>query len=302
MAEFRPDAIIALGGGSPIDAAKAIVATLQEVDKGARQVPLIAVPTSSGTGSEVTSYAVISDPERGVKHPLQSERIIPDVALLDATLVRTAPPNVTADTGMDVITHALEAYVSTLASDFSDAFAEKALNLACVNLPVAFANGDDMAARTAMHHASCMAGMAFNASGLGLNHGLAHAIGARLHIPHGRINAMLLPLVIEYNAGTLGTFGPCLPAANRYAEIARHLGHAGGVVRSGVKNLVRAVVRMNEQLGIPPTLRALGVDMADYRQCQQDLVQTALADTCTTTNPRKPTAEEVAELLRAIGG
>lgn len=301
MAAFRPEMVIALGGGSSIDAAKAIVATLREMDL-SRRITMVAVPTTSGTGSEVTAYAVISDPERGVKHPLCSEQIIPDMALLDPELVRTVPPHVTADTGMDVITHGLEAYVSNAATDFSDAFAEKALSLAFANLPAAFADGDDLAARAAMHHASCMAGMAFNASGLGLNHGLAHAIGGRLHIPHGRINAMLLPLVVEYNAGTLGALAPCLPAANRYAEVARRLGLEGATVRAGVKNLARALTRLNERLGIPPTLRALGVDMGAYVRYGQELVQTALADTCTTTNPRKPDSKDVAELIRAVAG
>ncbi|MDR3438617.1 1-propanol dehydrogenase PduQ [Telmatospirillum sp.] len=301
MAAFRPDVIIGLGGGSSIDAAKAILATLREMDT-SRRITMVAVPTTSGTGSEVTAYAVISEPDRGIKHPLCSDEIIPDVALLDPELVRTVPAKVTADTGMDVITHALEAHVSKGASVFSDAFAEKALCLAFENLPVAFVDGDNLAARQAMHHASCMAGMAFNSSGLGLNHGLAHAIGGRLHISHGRINAMLLPLVVEYNAGTCGDFATPLPAAKRYAEMARRLGLESPSVRAGVKTLARALAGLNGRLGIPPTLRALGVDMDEYARSEQDLVQTTLADSCTATNPRQPAPEDVMKLIRAVAG
>ncbi len=301
MAAFGPDVVLALGGGSAMDAAKAILAALRVIDT-SRPILLVAVPTTSGTGSEVTSYAVISDPERGVKFPLVSKDLIPDVALLDAELVRTVPAKVTADTGMDVITHGLEAFVSTNATDFSDAFAEKSLSLAFANLPAAFANGADMAARAAMHNASCMAGIAFEAAGLGLNHGIAHALGGRFHVAHGKINAMLLPLVIEYNAGTLGEFKPCLPIAGRYAEIAKRAGWDGATPRAGVKNLARALSRMNERFGIPSTLRALGVDLGELPRWGPELVDAALADLCTATNPRKPSPGDVADLIRMVAG
>ncbi|PWC32876.1 1-propanol dehydrogenase PduQ [Azospirillum sp. TSO35-2] len=300
LAEFRPDAVVALGGGSVIDAAKAMLATLREM--GGPDIVLVAVPTTSGTGSEVTCYAVISEPERGIKHPLRSPEMVPDLALLDPDLVASVPPAVTADTGMDVITHALEAYVATGATDFSDAFAEKALSLAFAKLPAAYADGGDRAARAALHNASCMAGMAFNAAGLGLNHGLAHAIGGRFHLPHGRINAMLLPLVVDYNAGTQDGFGPGLPAAERYAEIARRVGLEASTARGGAKALARAIARMNDRFGIPATLRAAGTDMDDYARAQDQLVEAALADACTASNPRTPTAGEVAGLIRAVGG
>lgn len=301
MASFGPDVILALGGGSAMDAAKAILAALREIDP-ARRILLIAVPTTSGTGSEVTSYAVISDPERGVKFPLVSVDLVPDIALLDAELVRTVPAKVTADTGMDVITHGLEAFVSTRATDFSDAFAEKSLSLALTHLPAAFANGDDMVARAAMHNASCMAGIAFEVAGLGLNHGIAHALGGRFHVAHGKINAMLLPLIIEYNAGTLGDFKPCLPIASRYAEIARRAGWEGATPRASVKNLARALSRMNERFGIPSTLRGLGVELGELPRWGPELVESALADLCTATNPRKPSPAEVADLIRTVAG
>ncbi|ABD86727.1 1-propanol dehydrogenase PduQ [Rhodopseudomonas palustris] len=301
MAAFGPSVVVALGGGSAIDAAKAILATMREMDP-ARHVILVAVPTTSGTGSEVTSYSVISDPARGLKFPLSSPQMIPDIALLDSELVRTVPANVTADTGMDVITHCLEAYVATGATDFSDAFAEKALSLAFVNLPAAFANGNDIAARSAMHSASCMAGVAFELAGLGLNHGMAHALGGRLHIPHGKINAMLLPLVIAYNAGVQGDFAPCLPAATRYAAIASRAGWEAATPRAGAQSLIRALSRLNEQFGIPPTLRALGIDLSELPRWGPELAEAALMDPCTAANPRKPSLSDINHLVRAVAG
>ncbi|WP_114395564.1 1-propanol dehydrogenase PduQ [Oleisolibacter albus] len=302
MAEFRPDVLLAIGGGSAIDAAKAILATLREAAATVWPIQLAAVPTTSGTGSEVTCYAVISEPERGLKHPLRGDGLVPDIAVLDPELVLSVPAKVTADTGMDVITHALEAYVAVGASDFSDAFAEKAVSLAFANLTRVFDDGSDLAARTALHNASCMAGMAFNAAGLGLNHGLAHAIGGQLHIPHGRINAMLLPLVVAYNAGLSADFGSCLPAAGRYAAIAARLGLEASTPRAGAASLAKALSRLNERLGIPVTLRAAGIDPASCTSIEQDLVNAALADACTASNPRRPTADEVRQLIRAVAG
>ena len=297
LASFRPEVVIALGGGSPIDAAKAVVATLRDLYPMA-PITLVAIPTTSGTGSEVTAFSVITDAGSGVKHALRSDRITPDVALLDPRLVQTVPPRVTADTGMDVITHAIEACVSEGASALTDAFAEKALKLAFRNLPVAFSDGQNLSARAAMHYASCMAGMAFNAAGLGLNHGLAHAIGGRMHIPHGRINAIFLPLVIEYNAGTLAGFSPWEESVSRYAELATELGIEGSTARSAVRNLARALARLNSRIGIPSSVKALGVDMSEFVRGEAGMVEAALADTCTATNPRKPSREDVVKLIR----
>lgn len=301
LSDFDPDVMLALGGGSAIDGAKAILAILRQLEP-ARQISLVAIPTTSGTGSEVTAYAVISDPDHGRKFPLVSQDLIPDVALLDPEFVRTAPAHVTVDSGMDVITHAIEAIVSTDASHFTDACAEKALELAFQYLPKAFADGNDMEARNAMHQASCLAGLAFSTSGLGLNHGLAHAIGGQLHIAHGRINAMLLPLVIAFNAGLTEDTSIHAETMERYARIARRIGLKFPSLRMGAMSLIHAIERLNAQFAIPATLQDLGADMQLFAQSRPALIKAALADACTATNPRKPRQEELSTLLDCIGG
>ncbi|WP_319414517.1 1-propanol dehydrogenase PduQ [uncultured Cohaesibacter sp.] len=301
LADFEPDAIVALGGGSAIDAAKAILAVVREV-KPQLTIQFVAIPTTSGTGSEVTSYAVISDPSRNRKFPLVSNSLIPDVAILDPEFVRTAPANVTVDTGMDVITHAIEALASTGSSYCSDALAAKALTLAFESLPVAFSNGDDLKARAEMHQASCMAGMAFNSSGLGLNHGMAHAIGGQFHVAHGRLNAMLLPVVIEYNAGLTEDSVFCEETADVYAKAATSLGLRFPSLKMGVWALIHAIERLNAGFGIPATLRGQGIDMHAFTRSEQTLVKAIFSDACTATNPRKPVAQDLVRLLRRVGG
>ncbi|PTW59006.1 alcohol dehydrogenase class IV [Breoghania corrubedonensis] len=292
--DFCPDVVVALGGGSPIDAAKAILAIVRETVHG-RKIPFVAIPTTSGTGSEVTSFAVISDPAQGRKFPLISNELVPDVALLDPEFVRSAPAKVTADTGMDVITHAIEAVVSTGASHFTDAFAEKALELAFESLPRAYDNGDDIAARDAMHQASCLAGLAFSSAGLGINHSLAHALGGKLHVVHGRVNAVLMPMVIAWNAEEPD-------AAQRYARIARRIGLDVPSTRAGVRALIRAIEAFNIRFSIPSTLRDLGVDMEQFGRIRSEIAAAALADACTASNPRKPSQPELENLLARIGG
>ena len=252
--EFHPDAVIAFGGGSPIDAAKAIVFFAAKTCD-MRECMFIAVPTTSGTGSEVSKFAVITDPEKEVKYPLVEDSLLPDVAILDAELTVSVPPSVTADTGIDVFTHAVEALVSTAATDFSDAAAEKAIKLVRRHLMTAYHQPGDMAARQGMHNASCLAGVAFSNSGLGLNHGMAHALGARFHIPHGRANGILLPYVMSFNAGCSESL---TPVAKRYAKIARLLGLEATSVRQSALNLIRTARRYVEQLNIPSSIQAAG--------------------------------------------
>ncbi|RXY77381.1 alcohol dehydrogenase, partial [Klebsiella pneumoniae] len=211
-----PDLVIALGGGSVIDAAKAVIFALAQTRPDAHREPpcFVAIPTTSGTGSEVTSACVISDPEKGIKYPLFHEALCPDMAIIDPTLVVSVPPTITAHTGLDALTHALEAWVSPQATDFTDALAEKAVRLVFRALPVAIRQGDCIATRSKMHNASTLAGMAFSQAGLGLNHAIAHQLGGQFHLPHGLANALLLTAVIRFNAGEPR-------AAKRYARLAR---------------------------------------------------------------------------------
>ena len=296
LTEHQADVVVALGGGSSIDAAKGVVLMMKKT-RPEQRISLIAIPTTSGTGSEVTEFAVITDKERGIKYPLVDEELLPDMAILDPSLVVTAPPSVTADTGFDVITHALEAYVSTNASDASDALAEKALELAFEYLPRAYKNGNDLVAREKMHSASCLAGMAFNAVSLGVNHGIAHQLGAKFHIPHGRANAMLLPYVIEFNADLERHFGEAdSEAAVRYARVAKRIGLSCSNVRTGVLALINELSYMLDMMKVPRTLSAAGVNEADYIAVKADIMRAAVADPCTATNPR-PVDESQVELI-----
>ena len=300
LTEHQADVVVALGGGSSIDAAKGVVLMMKKT-RPERSISLIAIPTTSGTGSEVTEFAVITDKERGIKYPLVDEELLPDMAILDPSLVVTAPPAVTADTGFDVITHALEAYVSTNAQDASDALAEKALELAFEQLPRAYADGSNLTAREKMHSASCLAGMAFNSVSLGVNHGIAHQLGAKFHIPHGRANAMLLPYVIAFNADIDGNFGKeDSRAALRYAKIAARLGLRCNNVREGVKSLTDELSYMLDMMKVPRTLEAAGVSREQYMEVKDTILKAAVADPCTATNPRPVTEDDVADILEKL--
>ena len=285
-----------MGGGSTIDAAKAIRAVAKEtLHIDTDRWECFAVPTTSGTGSEVTDYAVITDRAKGIKYPLDSQALRPPVAILDPELTVSAPASVTADAGMDVLTHALEAYVSKGANDFSDALCEKAVSLVFRFLPLAFQDGTNLLAREKMHNASCMAGLAFNSAGLGLNHGMAHALGARFHIPHGRANGILLPYVMSFNAGCAEQL---TSTAKRYARISRLLELESSSVRQSALNLIRTARRYIEKLNMPSTLQAAGVNAAEFEEAVHDMAEAALADRCTATNPRSCTAEEIEQIFR----
>ena len=299
ITENRGEIIIALGGGSAIDAAKAIVFMAEKSGMG--DLKLIAIPTTSGTGSEVTKFAVVTDDTDHLKYPLVDEGMLPDLAILDPELVLSAPPSVTADTGMDVITHAFEALVSVNANDASDALAEKALLLAFQYLPYAYKDGHDVVAREKMHSASCLAGMAFNEVGLGINHGIAHALGAKFHIPHGRANAMLLPHVIRFNSHLRACFGsePC-EAAQRYADISRKLSLPHDNVRIAVESLIDEVKYMLRRMEIPATLWDAGISKADFEREKQNIINAALDDLCTASNPREINEEAIELILSKI--
>lgn len=297
---FGPDAIVALGGGSPIDTAKAVRKLALEQG---RDLPcgFHVIPTTSGSGSEVTSFAVVTDPASHAKLPLTSVDMLPEVAILDPEAVRTAPPRLTADAGMDAASHAIEAYVAQCASDFSDALAEKALRMILTYLPRAFRDGDDVEAREHQHNAATMAGISFQNAGLGIVHGLSHAIGGSFHVAHGRLNGILLPSVITFNAGRLG-FGPnALTAVGaRYAELARSVGITASNDRNLVLGLVARVERLRAELHMPTTVSQAGVDKKEFLASVDTLAETALVDFCTVSNPVEVTVADLASLLKTV--
>lgn len=296
--DFRPDLLIAMGGGSAIDEAKAIRHFAGEIGE-LGPMEFIAVPTTSGTGSEVTSFAVITDPQKGVKYPLVDDALLPDAALLDPTLTASVPGSITADTGMDVLTHAMEAYVSLRATAFTDALAEKAVTLVFRYLLRSYQDAKDREAREQMHYASCMAGMAFNEASLGLNHAIAHNLGAKFHLPHGRTNAILLPHVVAFNA-QIEEYNQkeYSRAAHRYAKLASLIGAGGVHVRAGVKNLTARIEKLQTQMRMPRTLRQAGLKPEELHQKEAEIALGALADNCILTNPITVLPEDVTAILR----
>ncbi len=299
------DVVVALGGGSSIDAAKAIVymtKKLKDAQAGeSKRLKLIALPTTSGTGSEVTQFAVVTDSESGKKIPLIDESLMPDIAILDPELVKSAPPFITADTGMDVITHALEAYVSETASDCSDCLAEKACELAFEFLPRAYRNGYDIKARDKMHRASCLAGMAFSLVNLGLNHGIAHALGAIFHIPHGRANALVLPHVIAFNADVKREGAKhSNDAAKKYQKMARIVGLPAATPKVGVANLIAEIIRLLKYMDRPMCITECGISLTEFEANREEIIRRALADACTQANPRKVSADDISKILDEI--
>ncbi len=323
MREFKPDVIIALGGGSPIDAAKGMWLFYEHPEADAEgmklkfmdirkrtykfpklgtKAKLVAIPTTSGTGSEVTSFAVITDKKLNKKYPLADYELTPDVAIVDPDLVMSLPKSITADTGMDVLTHAIEAYVSNMASDFTDGLAEKAAELVCKNLPEAYNNGSNRVAREKMHNASTIAGMAFTNAFLGVNHSLAHKIGAEFHLPHGRINAILLPYVIKYNSEEPTKF-VSFPkyeyyiADEKYANLARKMNLPASTTKEGVKSLIEEVKRLNKELNMPKSFKEAGINEQEFLSKVDMLADRAFEDQCTTANPRLPLVEELKQIL-----
>ncbi len=300
----RPPCIITIGGGSAIDTAKA-------VRKFAAQIQpdyfphLIAIPTTSGTGSEVTRYAVISDASQGRKYPLAAEDLIPDEAILDEILVKSVPAAVTADTGMDVLTHAIEAYVSTENNEFSGALAEKAVEITGQFLIRSYSSCDDTHARRKMHIASCLAGLAFDSASLGLNHGMAHQLGATLHIPHGRANAILLPYIIEYNSGVTLTnrsqkeYPSCV---RKYCNLARILGVSNMNEVTTIRALISYMQFLSSEMGIPHRISEAcpALTKEAYLATIDRMADAALQDGCTATNPRTPLKNDIVEIYKKI--
>ncbi len=320
---FKPDVIIAVGGGSPMDAAKGmwlfyehpeadvegLKLKFMDIRKRTYKFPklgtkckMVAIPTTSGTGSEVTSFAVITDKEKNKKYPLADYELTPDVAIVDPDLVMSLPKSVTADTGMDVLTHAIEAYVSNMASDYTDGLAEKAVEIVIKYLEQAYDDGTNKLAREKMHNASTIAGMAFTNAFLGINHSLAHKLGAEFHMAHGRLNAIILPYVIKYNSGKPTKF-VSFPkyeyfiADEKYYELAKKVGLKADTKEEGIASLITKVQQMNEHLGIPKTLKDAGIDEQEFLAKVDMLADRAFEDQCTTANPRLPLVTELKQIL-----
>jgi acetaldehyde dehydrogenase/alcohol dehydrogenase len=321
---YKADQIIALGGGSVIDAAKImklkyespdadleyLAAPFLDLRKRVVEYPtakqtlarLIAIPTTSGTGSEVTPFAVLTDKQSGRKVTLADYSLTPDIAIVDPQFVMSMPKGLTADTGIDCLTHALEAGVSNYSSAYTDSCAIQALQMAFKYLPIAFENPRDEEARSMMHNAACIAAMAFSNASVGINHALAHAFGARFGVAHGRANALMLPHVIAYNAAVPTKFMPSpytqgYVAHTRYANFADLLGLGGNTVEEKVANLITAINRLLDQLGFPKSIAELGISKAEFERAIPELAKTAFDDPSWRSNPRMPLMTEVVELF-----
>ena len=316
MRKFQPDWIVAMGGGSPIDAAKAMWVFYEYPDTTFEEIitpfsfptlrtkaKFCAIPSTSGTATEVTAFSVITDYHKGIKYPLADFNITPDVAIVDPELAETMPKKLVAHTGMDAMTHAIEAYVSTLHCNYTDPLALHAIKMIHNNLKKSY--DGDMEARAAMHDAQCLAGMAFSNALLGIVHSMAHKTGAAYtgdHIIHGCANAMYLPKVIKYNSKNE-------EAANRYAEIASFIGLSGATTEEKVDSLIAELRSMNDQLDIPQGLKNYGksgvkadtsiIDEKEFLEKLPEVAKNAIADACTGSNPRQPSQEEMEKLLKA---
>jgi acetaldehyde dehydrogenase/alcohol dehydrogenase len=321
---YKADQIIALGGGSVIDAAKImklkyespeadleyLAAPFLDLRKRVVQYPtekinrarLVAISTTSGTGSEVTPFAVLIDKERGRKVTLVDYSLTPDVAIVDPQFVMSMPKGLTADTGIDCLTHALEAGVSNYASPYTDSNAFQAIRLVFKYLPIAYEHPLDEEARCMMHNAACIAAMAFSNASVGVNHALAHAFGARFGVAHGRANALMLPHVMAFNAAVPTKFMPSpytqgYVAHKKYATVADLLGLGGHTVEEKVKNLITATEQLLNQLGIPRSIADLGISKEEFERALPELVKIAFDDPSWRSNPRMPLMSEMAELF-----
>lgn len=301
MEAFQPDWIVSIGGGSPIDAAKAMWAfyeypetsfedlitpfSFPELRQKAR---FAAIPSTSGTATEVTAFSVITDYQKGVKYPLADFNITPDVAILDPAIAETMPETLTAHTGMDALTHAMEAYVSSCNSVFTDPLALKAIQMVVEYLPASYQG--DKKAREMMHYAQCLAGMAFSNALLGITHSMAHKTGAAFstgHIPHGCANAIYLPYVVKFNA---------VAVESRYADIARAIGMTGDD-KSLVEQLCAKIEELNRMMKIPATIQEFGIQEAEFKEKLPQIAARAMEDACTASNPREMTAAQMEQLL-----
>ncbi len=278
--EFKPDTVVALGGGSAMDCAKAMVYF------SGQKIRFVAIPSTSGSGSEVTDFAVLT--HEGTKHPLVDPALTPDMAILDGNLLTNLPKTLIADAGFDIVAHAVESYVATGAGAISRSLAADAFSRAFQLLPASFAGSASV--RQAIHDAATMAGIAFSQSGLGLCHAISHALGGQFHLPHGRLNAILLPAVVEANA--------C--ANDKYAALSRNAGLGSSADTLAVRNLRNALLQLRKELRLPQTLSQAGIDPRQVQERTPDIVKAALEDPCCTTNPVRPNAAMVQKILRQV--
>lgn len=278
---FSPDYVLALGGGSPMDCAKAMLYFSES------NSTLVAIPTTSGSGAEVTDFSIIT--YKGIKHPIISETLRPKIAILDSELLTKLPKGLIADTGFDVLSHALEALAGTKSGAITDALALDAFANAFTLLPSSYRG--DLSARLPVHEAATMAAMAFSQAGLGICHALSHSLGGRFHVPHGRLNAILLPGVITCNAREAG---------HKYAQAARAAGLAGSADAICVRNLRSSLIRLRRELGLPATLEQAGVSPEEVRKHSGSVIEAALADPCCATNPVQPTIQMLEKLLSEV--
>ena len=298
MEEFNPDWIVSIGGGSPIDAAKAMWIFYEYPDftfekaivpfglpKLRRKAKFVAIPSTSGTATEVTAFSVITDYKAKIKYPLADFEITPDIAIVDPSLAETMPEKLVAHTGMDALTHAIEAYTASLRSNFTDPLALKAIEMVNMHLVNSF-NGD-MEARGEMHEAQCLAGMAFSNALLGIVHSMAHKVGAVFHIPHGCANAIFLPYVIKYNRKA---------CEDRYANIARHIGLKGESERELTDVLIDLINKFNKELNIPSSMKEYGIEENEFKANLKFIAHNAVLDPCTGSNPREIDDETMEKL------
>ena len=324
MTNFQPDVVISLGGGSAMDAAKImwvmyehpevnfhdLAMTFMDIRKRIYKFPtmgqkamMVAIATSAGTGSEVTPFAVITDEETGVKYPLADYELTPDMAIVDAELMMTSPKGLTACAGIDVLVHAVEAYVSVMASEYTNGLALEAIRLVFKYLPDAYNEGTtNIKAREKMAHASCMAGMAFSNAFLGINHSMAHKLGAFHHLPHGMANSLVMKEVIKFNATDAPTKQAAFAqykypnAAWRYAKIADHLGLGGNTEAEKVELLLKAIDELQNKVNMPKTIKDAGVSEVKFFETLDEMVEQAFDDQCTGANPRYPLMSELKEM------
>lgn len=324
MRDFKPDTIIALGGGSPMDAAKSMwmfyeqpdidfrdmVQKFMDIRKRAFRFPdlgkkakMICIPTTSGTGSEITPFVVISDKKNNKKYPVADYALTPNVAIVDPSLVMGVPSFIAADTGMDVLTHATEAFVSTLASDYTDGLALQAIKLVFKYLERSVKNGaSDPEAREKMHNASTIAGMAFANAFLGISHSIAHKIGGVHHTVHGRTNSILLPHIILYN-GTKPSKMSTWPKYNyyradeRYQEIAAMLNLPASTPEEGVRSFAKAVYDLAKRVGVATSFKELGLDRENFFNSIHEIAMMAYEDQCSPANPRLPLVSDMEKIL-----